>query len=89
MVLKAISFQCAAAEFFNTYHLKALSYTGGPLPYMFVVLILLSLSLCAQDGLPVGTQAPDFNLPTLDGSHVALSSFLHRNIVVLHFWKTR
>jgi hypothetical protein len=62
---------------------------GIPLPHIVAVLMLFSLPLLAQDGLAVGSQAPDFNLPTLDGSQVALSSFLSKNIVILHFWKTR
>ena len=61
----------------------------NPGSFVLVMLILFSMPMLAQEGLPVGSQAPDFNLPTLDGTRIALSTFADKNIVVLHFWKTR
>lgn len=61
----------------------------NPHSIALILLIFFSVPLLAQDGLPVGSRAPDFNLPTLDGTRVTLSSFADKNIVVLHFWKTR
>lgn len=62
---------------------------GASRSFVLVVLILFCIPLMAQDGLAVGSQAPDFDLPALDGARVALTSFLNKNIVVLHFWKLR
>ena len=56
---------------------------------VLVALILFGTPTLAQEGLPVGSQAPDFDLPTLNGEHKTLSSFANKSIVVLHFWKTR
>ncbi len=32
--------------------------------------------------------APDFSLPSLDGSNVALSDYLGKNVVLIDFWST-
>lgn len=35
-----------------------------------------------------GPSAPDFTLPALDGSNVALSDYLGKNVVLIDFWAT-
>ena len=38
-----------------------------------------------KDGLRAGEEAPDFELPTLDGERLSLSSFRGRKHVLLEF----
>jgi peroxiredoxin len=43
----------------------------------------LSASKIERDGLPAGTPAPDFALPTLDGEELALSQYRGREVVLV------
>ncbi len=42
-----------------------------------------------QEGLRAGIKAPNFELPTINGNKISLGSFLDKNIVILHFWKSK
>lgn len=42
-----------------------------------------------QEGLRPGAKAPNFELPTINGNKISLGSFLNKNIVILHFWKSK
>jgi len=48
---------------------------------------LLGLAAAAQAGLPVGSAAPDFALPTTAGDTLILSQF-RGQVVILAFWKS-
>ena len=52
----------------------------------FVVLLGLFTNAFAADLLSVGTEAPDFTLPSSTGEQVALSSFKGKKQVVLYFY---
>ena len=52
--------------------------------------ILFSVAGQAQEGLQPGIRAPDFSLPTVDGSRmVTLQQHTGKAVVILHFWKSR
>jgi hypothetical protein len=57
------------------------------------ILILCGLSTSSRiraEGLPLGSPAPGFRLPLADGpGEVALSDFVNKKIVIVHFWKSR
>jgi cytochrome oxidase Cu insertion factor (SCO1/SenC/PrrC family) len=46
---------------------------------------LEAISLMGMQPLEVGTTAPEFTLPDLDGNQVSLSDFAGR-VVLLNFW---
>ena len=48
---------------------------------------ILAASALALTGPQAGSPAPEFNLTTLDGKHVTLSSF-HGKTLVLNAWAT-
>ncbi len=55
-----------------------------------VLTLLVVLCGCGSESpetLTIGTQAPDFSLPSLDGTEVASAS-LEGEVVVLNFWAT-
>lgn len=58
-----------------------------------LLLVLFCMSFVppahAQEGLKAGVKAPEFELPTINGNKISLSSFLNKNIVILHFWKSK
>jgi hypothetical protein len=64
---------------------------GSGAKWFCVVFICLfcAPSIQAQGGLKAGSKAPDFELPTINGQKIALNSFLNKNIVILHFWKSK
>src|SRR5262245_27733123 len=47
------------------------------------ILYLGTASGVSRDGLAVGTKAPEFSLPTVDGQTVSLSSLRGRNVLLL------
>lgn len=52
--------------------------------------ILFSAAAQAQEGLQPGSRAPDFSLPTAEGSQtVTLQQYAGKTVVILHFWKSR
>ena len=59
------------------------------LTIVFFLFIAPSFTSLAQEGLKAGTKAPGFELPDINGNKVALSSFSNKNIVVIHFWKSK
>lgn len=60
-----------------------------------VLVLLLAVGLLTtscvfgrnQGGLRIGSQAPDFRLPALDGQTITLSSFKGKPVLI-NFWKT-
>ena len=42
-----------------------------------------------QEGLKPGAKAPNFELPTINSNKISLNTFLTKNIVILHFWKSK
>lgn len=58
-----------------------------------LLIVLLGVSYTpsahAQEGLRAGIKAPNFELPTINGNKISLGSFLDKNIVILHFWKSK
>jgi peroxiredoxin len=55
----------------------------------FLLLSFAAFLSYSQDGLKVGTKAPDFELPSVTGKKVALREFADRKIVIVHFWKSK
>lgn len=56
---------------------------------LFILWLFYVPTTNAQEGLKAGVKAPDFELPTTTGKKVSLNSFLNKNIVILHFWKSK
>lgn len=55
-----------------------------------LLLTLFALAAPAQEGLGPGIRAPDFSIPTADGSRtVTLRQYAGKMAVILHFWKSR
>jgi cytochrome oxidase Cu insertion factor (SCO1/SenC/PrrC family) len=56
---------------------------------LILLLLLLTSGLAnlATAGLPAGTAAPDFSLPTTTGEKITLSQFKGQ-VVILAFWKS-
>jgi cytochrome oxidase Cu insertion factor (SCO1/SenC/PrrC family) len=52
-----------------------------------ILLLITGLSALATAGLPAGTTAPDFTLPTTTGTKITLSQFKGQ-VVILAFWKS-
>ena len=44
------------------------------------------MELTKYQGLPLGSQAPDFSLPAVDGKTYSLASFKDKPILVVAFW---
>jgi cytochrome oxidase Cu insertion factor (SCO1/SenC/PrrC family) len=54
---------------------------------LLILLLISSLATLATAGLPAGTSAPDFTLPTTTGEKINLSQFKGQ-VVILAFWKS-
>jgi cytochrome oxidase Cu insertion factor (SCO1/SenC/PrrC family) len=54
---------------------------------LLILLLLSGLASLAFAGLPAGTAAPDFTLPTTTGEKITLSQFKGQ-VVILAFWKS-
>ena len=66
-----------------------MSYRRVRLSALFLCM-LFSVAAQAQEGLQPGIRAPDFSLPTADGSQmVTLQQYAGKTVVILHFWKSR
>src|SRR5205807_365223 len=44
------------------------------------------MELVKYEGLPIGSAAPDFSLPAVDGKTYSLGSFKDKPILVVAFW---
>src|SRR5206468_3893126 len=44
------------------------------------------MELMKYEGLPIGSAAPDFSLPAVDGKTYSLASFKDKPILVVAFW---
>ncbi len=60
--------------------------------HIFIIGMLLVAIIPAfgQSRLPIGSDAPDFTLPSAntEGS-VTLSDYVDKKVVIVHFWKSR
>src|SRR5213596_4247075 len=44
------------------------------------------VELVKYEGLPIGTAAPDFSLPAVDGKTYSLASFRNKPVLAVAFW---
>ena len=64
-------------------------YTN-PLPFLLIFMVLSLFPLYAEDKLEVGSKAPEFSLPAEGADKpIAMSDFVDKKIVIVHFWKSR
>ena len=62
----------------------------NPLPFLFIFMVISVFPLFAEDKLAVGSKAPDFSLPVVGADKpIAMSDFVDKKIVIVHFWKSR
>jgi peroxiredoxin len=54
------------------------------------ILLFIAGSLVADDKIEVGTKAPEFSLQAVGAEDtVALTDFVSKKIVIVHFWKSK
>jgi len=65
----------------------ALAVLGGTARHLSILEVPASLELPTESALEVGSEAPDFELPTLAGDELSLRS-LRGQVVLVDFWAT-